>query len=482
MKLSVLKRNGAVCSGLWLALAGVISAQPDPSFIPNLAGFRNPAGTLRTFNQNGDIDLTNPFFQSLGTNGRSCATCHQPGDAMSISADHVQARFESSDGLDPLFAANDGSNCDHDIDLSTVEGRAAAFSLLRTRGLIRVALAAPVNRDFEVVAVRNPYGCAETGVLSVYRRPLAATNLRFLSAVMWDGRESSAQTGTTPITPDTYPAALRADLLHQAAAATLGHAQAAALPPPEMLDGIVDFEWGLTTAQAEDAAAGTLSAEGAAGGPEALVAAPFHVGMNDVAGLDPANPVPFRFDPKIFSLFEPWSAAADPRRQAIYRGQLVFNTKTFTVWGVDGMNANTFSNGITVSDPIISTCGLCHNTPNLGSHSLSVPMNLGVADPPAGRFNRADTSYLPVITICKKPALTVCVDTTDPGRALVTGKFADVSKFKSPVLRGLAGRAPYFHNGSAPSLMDVINFYDSRFSIGFTEQEKSDLVAFLNSL
>jgi cytochrome c peroxidase len=99
-----------------------------------------------------------------------------------------------------------------------------------------------------------------------------------------------------------------------------------------------------------------------------------------------------------------------------------------------------------------------------------------------GRFNRLDTGYLPVITICEKPALASCVDTTDPGRALVTGKFVDVGKFKSPILRGLAARAPYFHNGSAQSLMDVVNFYDTRFSIGFTAQEKSDLVAFLNSL
>ena len=152
------------------------------------------------------------------------------------------------------------------------------------------------------------------------------------------------------------------------------------------------------------------------------------------------------------------------------------------VWAVDGMNGNTFSNGVTVPDIIVSTCGLCHDTPNVGNHSFSAPMNVGVADPPSGRFNRLDTSYLPVITLCKKPGLDVCVETTDPGRALVTGKFADAGKFKSPVLRGLAARAPYFHNGSAQSLMDVVKFYDSRFSIGLTDQEKSDLVAFLSSL
>jgi cytochrome c peroxidase len=53
---------------------------------------------------------------------------------------------------------------------------------------------------------------------------------------------------------------------------------------------------------------------------------------------------------------------------------------------------------------------------------------------------------------------------------------------KGPILRGLASRAPYFHNGSADSLTDVMEFYDKRFNIGFTAQEKKDLIAFLNSL
>jgi len=74
------------------------------------------------------------------------------------------------------------------------------------------------------------------------------------------------------------------------------------------------------------------------------------------------------------------------------------------------------------------------------------------------------------------------VQTTDPGRALITGKWADVGKFKGPVLRGLAARAPYFHNGSAQNLNDVVDFYNQRFAVGFTNQEKNDLINFLNSL
>jgi cytochrome c peroxidase len=71
---------------------------------------------------------------------------------------------------------------------------------------------------------------------------------------------------------------------------------------------------------------------------------------------------------------------------------------------------------------------------------------------------------------------------TDPGRALISGLCADIGKVKGPILRGLAGRAPYFHNGSAATLLDVVNFYDQRFAIGFTDAQKADLVAFLQTL
>jgi cytochrome c peroxidase len=57
-----------------------------------------------------------------------------------------------------------------------------------------------------------------------------------------------------------------------------------------------------------------------------------------------------------------------------------------------------------------------------------------------------------------------------------------MSLFKGPVLRGLPARAPYFHNGFAATLADVVEFYNSRFNIGLNAQEKADLVAFLRAL
>jgi cytochrome c peroxidase len=72
--------------------------------------------------------------------------------------------------------------------------------------------------------------------------------------------------------------------------------------------------------------------------------------------------------------------------------------------------------------------------------------------------------------------------TTDPGKALITGQCADFNGIEGPILCGLAARAPYFHNGAAADLNQLMNFYDQRFSMHPSEAQKSDLVAFLNSL
>jgi len=199
------------------------------SFIPNGTFFANPIGASETQSTTGGgLDLTGPFFQSLGNNGRSRASCHQPSAGMSVSAANVQQRFVLTQGQDPIFRTVDGSNCDHGIDVSTLAGRAAAYSLLRTRGLIRIAIGVPANADFQVVNVDNPYGCNEANTISMYRRPLPATNLRFLSTVMFDGRESSPLTGTQKIAFEQPPHNLDNlifDPKHQSVDATTGHAQ-----------------------------------------------------------------------------------------------------------------------------------------------------------------------------------------------------------------------------------------------------------------
>src|SRR5262249_6440397 len=105
---------------------------------------------------------------------------------------------------------------------------------------------------------------------------------------------------------------------------------------------------------------------------------------------------------------------------------------------------------------IPGTCGTCHDSPNVGNHSVAAPLDLGLTD--ASRR----TPALPLYTL-RNVATGARVQTTDPGRALVTGRWKDIGRFKGPILRGLAARAPYFHNGSAATLEDVVHFYNDRF-------------------
>ena len=74
------------------------------------------------------------------------------------------------------------------------------------------------------------------------------------------------------------------------------------------------------------------------------------------------------------------------------------------------------------------------------------------------------------------------VKITDPGRAVISGRWAHIGQFKGPILRGVVARAPYFHNGSAATLGDVVDFYNTRFNININPQQKHDMVAFLSAL
>ena len=426
----------------------------------------DPSGQVRTLNVNGAFDLNNPFFQDLGANGRSCVTCHQPGAAWTITPANVQERLRESHGTDPIFTNNDGSNCEGVAATSLAEKR-AAYGLLLTRGLIRVGLDVPPGAEFFIESVTDPNQCPpSTTDVSVYRRPLPSTNLGFLTAVMWDGRESSSST------------TILEDLAHQANDATRGHAQATHDLTAEQAGQIVAFETGLFTAQVRDDRAGALRTGGASGGPRALSMQPFFVGINDPVGLNPDGTT---FDPVVFTLFEAWAGLKDSShdrqndaRRAVARGEALFNTRPIVISGVAGLNGVTFASGVKVPDAFTGSCTTCHDSPNVGNHSVKAPLDIGLTSP-------AQAAYLPVYTL-RNLSTQETVRTTDPGRAMITGKWADVSKFKGPILRALAARAPYFHNGSAAMLEDVVEFYDTRFKIGLSAQEKQDLVAFLRAL
>lgn len=474
MKISVIL---LVKSALAAALLASTIVEADDAHGPQLLSFPNPMGMAATITANGQLDLTNPFFQKLGTNGRSCDTCHQASDGWTVTPAHIQERFRQTEGLDPIFRPNDGSNSP-DADISTVSARLAAYSMLLTKGLIRVGIGIPDSAEFELADVDDPYDYASAMELSLFRRPLPSTNLKFLSTAMWDGRETFADPASTDCILGTTKcfASLHFDLADQSNAATIGHAKAAQPLSPAQRDAIVQFEMGLFTAQVFDSAAKRLTAQGAQGGPQYLAAQPFYFGINDVVAGDYRSGA--SFNPMVFNLYTAWinpatEAGDDGRtieaRRAVARGQILFNSKPIRIVGVKGLNDD-------LSIPVLNgTCTTCHDTPNSGNHSIPAPLDIGLTD--ASRR----TPDLPLYQLRNKTTGEV-IATTDPGRALITGKWKDIGRFKGPILRGLAARSPYFHNGSASNLGAAVDFYNQRFGIGLTAQERADLVAFLRTL
>jgi hypothetical protein len=431
--------------------------------------FSDPSGQVSTVLLGGRLSTaTNSFFQNLGTNGRTCFTCHQPQSGWSVTPADLTKRFNDTAGADPIFRPVDGATCPN-ADTSTRTAKLTAYSLLLDKGLIRVAETLPnAGLEYRITVASDPYQCTTnpnfgltsptTGDVSVYRRILPASNLPFRAAIMWDGR---------------YPT-----LAAQASDATLDHAQAAKVPTDAQILSIVTFEDAIFSAQFFDATAGALNILGASGGPVALAQVPFHLGINDSLGRDPARTA---FNRNVFSLYAAWDraplvpGAAEARRNSIGRGETLFNTRTFTISDVPGLTDNAPNNQIR------GTCSTCHDTPNVGSRSLPDFLNIGVAAPNPNGLSASD---LPVFNLTCTSGVQAgrTISVTDPGRALVTGKCTDIGGFSVPTLRGVGARAPYFHNGIANNLAAVVGFYDRRFRVGLSATDRADLVAFLEAL
>src|SRR5262245_40783315 len=361
-------------------------------------------------------------------------------------------------------------------DVSTLRARRRAYKLLTEKGLIRVGLAVPGAGEFVVTAIDDPYGCSTkpetgSGILSMYRRPIPTTNIGFLSAIMWDGREPTLES--------------------QAVAATLVHAQAKNAPTPEQVAQIVAFQKGIFTAQIFDTRAKFLTGDNARGGPVALSSQEFYIGINDPLGL---NPKGIPFTPEIFDLYRPWLNAGhrhdhdglgtpmanvselfrtvnvsddwrhsdhgrsmvNEHRRSVARGEELFNKTRINITGVSGLNDEL------KVDSIPGFCTICHDSPNVGNHSVKAPLNIGVPDAGDKKPPALDISGLPVFTLkCTNvpdgdPLKNKVYKVTDPGRAMISGKCKDIGRFKGPILRGLAARAPFFHNGSAATLRRVL--------------------------
>lgn len=479
----------------------------------------------------GSIDRKNAFFQGFG-NGRACVTCHRPEDGFSLTPRTVQALFKKcgldSDAPPPamsdderaacaLFRTNDGSNT-ATADVSTPAARRAAYSLLLSKAVFHLTfpVPAPSKRQFEIVGFHDPYGVATKSTISVYRRPLASTNLQFEKGVMWDLRETSPNLLRAPFTQDvTQVPSLTAQLKQQAINATLGHAQATV---PGLTDAqatsIVAFESALFSAQTHLNGAGDLASAGAVGGLQGIskqTVTPICANLA-VYSNNPDYPQcrQYTYNEKIFTLFDAWPTQAGVDAQAgmrasVARGQLLFNTRK--VYSPDKRDAQFYDHR---GDNKNMTCGTCHSDPNTGGGNGPIGFANQVVGVGASSINSptAPADFLdkdlPTYTLrcnangmaayARTGGLVGCHDGSepgipadevtlnDPGRSLITGGWASVGAFKAKSLRNLSARAPYFHDGSAATLADVVEHYKKALGFEFTDAEKQDLVNFLSAL
>lgn len=505
------------------------SAAVSPPVGRSEGPFPNAFGESYNLSLQGPIDRANEFFKGFG-NGRACVSCHRPEDGFSITPKSVQALFKQcgldsdeaktdlpSDTACALFRLNDGANSPN-ADVSTAAARRVAYSLLLSRAVIRITF--PVleasKRQYDVIEAHDPYGVGSTTAFSVYRRPLPATNLTFAPGVMWDFRETGTSPVTPPFTPDVTKAPpLNEQLRTQAINATLGHAQAMAPGLTEAeVKSIVDFQLSLFSAQSRVSGAGDLASAGAEGGVLSLIKQPVTpvCGNLDVYDNNPMYPQcqQYTFDPNVFTIFSAWEQLQgdDPQTQlrvSIARGQTLFNTKKAES---PTLRDSVFFNH--QGDNKNLTCSTCHASFNVGA--ISVPVAIGnvsvgvepsILNAPSAPVDSLDRT-LPYYKLrCNANGMATFVRTkgnvgchdgseegipadeitvNDPGRAGVAGSWTGAAAFKSPTLRNLSAHAPYFHDGSAATLADVVARYNDVLGFGFTDAEKQDMVNFLSAL
>jgi hypothetical protein len=446
---------GAALAGSADALAGVsadVSAEIAAAHA-TLGGVLepvlNPAGLAATVHLSGAIDRTNPFFENMGTNGRTCESCHDARAAWTTSALLNKLLFELTAGTHPIFVSLHDSGNRPDAPTGTLSEKRAAFKTLLDFGVHRFTRTNHVGTDYDVTAVDDPWGWSTVASFSNFRRP--GTNM---------GNVNRVASTTTTGTPNPT---VRTQLEGSVNGATLFHAQGTVPVPVEKRAAATDFMLGLSFAQLIDFGAGRLDAGGARGGPVNLAAEPY--------------PVAGRFD-----LYDAWvdacgdgpgvkhrCSARNRKREQIARGQDLFNNLQFNVSGVAGLNDEL---GVPV---LTTTCSGCHRAKNVGSSTSVRFMDIGVA----AEANRA--SFLPLLTVQNRTTGEI-KKTTDLGRALNTQLWADIGKVRVLGLRGLASRAPYFHAGQAKNIGAVLSFYARRFNIAFTSSQRADLEAFLLAL
>ncbi|HYG82133.1 MAG TPA: hypothetical protein VD861_17165, partial [Pyrinomonadaceae bacterium] len=232
---------------------GALPSSTLQGSIPNNHPLPNPGGEAATFSTRGAVALTGEFFKPQGTNNQSCASCHIPEEAWSITPATLRRLFDETNGTHPVFSPLDANN--PDVDVSTPEARRAAYSMMLTRGVFRRERAPNPDAEWELIAVEDPHGFANVNRLVHWRRSMPTANFPVGSVtVNWDAASNIGKGQRAAL--DNLTTRLITGPMHGQP------------PAAEVVADIGDFQTSLFTAQVTVPGVGRLDADGARGGPE----------------------------------------------------------------------------------------------------------------------------------------------------------------------------------------------------------------------
>lgn len=421
-----------------------------------------------------------------GTNGRSCATCHELASHGVLPPDHVTARL-AADPSDPLFSR---------LDADDPAAAVPTFNHLE-RGLVRVTLPLPANMD--VIDADGNVITRPDRTISVWRGVPTIENTAITAPYQLDGRlatlEEQAQAAISthsagPTVSDRALAQISAFERGTLSSSRAGFVAALAdigvpidrIPSPEA--------WmPLTASERRGRAIYDTACAACHGGAT----------TNRIVNRAVHDSLFFELAPDGNIVFDIVAGQPAPRLAARPHDEVI-NIGFTLLSGYGQLGILPMANA-DVELPryrfrFYADASRAQQVTDLPP--IPRDANGTRIDPP--NLNPAlDERGAPIVG----PSLAPEWFSSDPGRAAITGDPADFEAFDIPQLRGIAHTAPYFHDNSHATLADVVDSYsrfilsfipplnlplayqdspDSPFGEALSLQQKHDLVAFLERL
>lgn len=417
------------------------------------------------------------------TNGRSCTTCHVPEDNFTLTPEHV-ARLLETNPNDPLFAA---------IDADDPTAETLTFEHLE-KGLVRVWITLPDNMD--VIDEMGDVITPNDRRIFVWRGVPSIADVVLTAPYQLDGRVATLE--------------------QQAQGAISGHSEGGLVSDAE-LERIAAFERSVFSSDRSRKVADELASG---------------VEFADVSDVEASMELTAQ-EQRGRELYEKTCAACHGGANKATIVDREIHDLAFPALKPDG----TVLFEVPATDPPTPVLVDQPNNEflNIGS---AYEAFLGQLDPDAHSFTKdlsfpnyryrfyTDSSRTEVVADLPPalplddpfnmppdedgnpvtgPNLGIQFFSTDPGRSMITGSPYDFEAFDVPTLRGISKTAPYFHNNSAETLVDVVEIYSDHLfakfpsftqpgekesdpdgDLGppeaFTADQKRDLVAFLKVL